>query len=46
MFYVYVLQSIDFPDKFYTGYTADLRERLAQHDRGHIGHIKNILPGR
>ena len=44
MFYVYILQSIDFPDNFYTGYTADLKERLAQHNRGHIGHTEKYRP--
>ena len=44
MFYVYVLQSLSDPDKFYTGYTADLKERLAQHNRGHIGHTDKYRP--
>ena len=34
MFYVYVLQSINQPEHFYTGYTNDLKLRLTEHNRG------------
>ena len=34
MFYVYHLQSIDFPKQHYTGFTADLKTRLRKHNQG------------
>ena len=33
-YYVYVLQSIKYPQKFYYGSTSDLRKRLDKHNRG------------
>jgi predicted GIY-YIG superfamily endonuclease len=33
MHYVYILRSIKFKDKFYTGRTTDLVRRLAEHNR-------------
>ena len=33
MYYVYVLKSRK-DEKLYTGYTNDLRRRLAEHDKG------------
>ena len=32
MIFLYILQSIKAPDKFYTGVTKDLTSRLAQHN--------------
>ena len=32
MKYVYILQSIDCPDRFYTGMTDDLEGRLKRHN--------------
>ena len=44
MFYVYILQSLKFPNRFYTGYTADLAHRLQQHNSKHIGHTAKYIP--
>jgi len=33
-YYVYILQSIDYPDKFYTGFTENLQKRLRGHNSG------------
>ena len=44
MYYVYILQSINFPDKFYIGYTNDLRRRLMQHNNEHAGHTDKYRP--
>ncbi len=33
MHYVYILQSISHPDRFYTGATKDINRRLAEHNR-------------
>ena len=46
MFYVYILQSIDFPDKFYIGYTDDLKRRIKQHNYEHFGHTDKYRPWR
>jgi len=34
MHYVYILQSPKFPDKYYTGCTHDVEERLKRHNAG------------
>jgi putative endonuclease len=34
MFYVYLLRSIKYPSKTYTGYTTDLKKRLKDHNYG------------
>ena len=38
MYYVYILQSIEIPDRFYVGITADLRGRLAKHNAKEVPH--------
>jgi putative endonuclease len=43
MYYTYVLQSaVD--DKFYTGYTKDLKQRFEQHQKGEVPSTKNRRP--
>ena len=34
MFYVYVLQDLNDPDRFYLGYSSDLKQRLQSHNEG------------
>jgi len=34
MFYVYILRSINFPEKIYVGYTVDIKNRLDVHNDG------------
>lgn len=34
MFYVYILRSINFPEKIYVGYTIDIKKRLDVHNDG------------
>jgi len=36
MYYVYILQSLKFPDKYYTGCTQNPEERLKQHNAGKL----------
>lgn len=43
MFYTYILQSKK-DRKFYTGYTDNLKDRLALHNAGKIASTKNRLP--
>jgi predicted GIY-YIG superfamily endonuclease len=44
MFYVYILQSINNPDRFYTGYTDDLKKRLNDHNKGNSIHTNKFKP--
>ena len=43
MFYVYLLRS-DKNDKFYIGYSSDLRQRLQQHNQGQNISTKSGIP--
>ncbi len=44
MFYVYVLQSVNFPDRFYVGFTNDLKKRLQDHNVGNSVHTSKFRP--
>ncbi len=44
MHYVYILQSLDFPELFYTGLTTDLRKRLTEHNAGKSIHTNKFRP--
>ncbi len=44
MKYVYVLRSSSFPDRYYTGCTVNLKERLDQHNKGESIHTKKFTP--
>ena len=43
MFYVYVLQSLD-GENVYTGYTADLKKRMKEHNQGLNSSTKRYGP--
>ena len=43
-FYIYILQSETEPQRFYTGFTHDLRTRLKHHDSGRIPHTAKWKP--
>ena len=43
MYYVYVLQSIK-DQKFYTGYSANLKGRFEEHKQGKVASTKKRLP--
>ena len=45
-FYVYILQSETNPDRFYTGCTRNLRERLRRHNAGEVSHTAKWKPWR
>lgn len=38
MFYIYILESVENPDKFYVGLTEDLKARLKEHNAGRVFH--------
>jgi len=45
-FYVYILQSTNNPDKFYTGFTENLQKRLNDHNSGKNPHTAKYKPWR
>jgi putative endonuclease len=45
-FYVYVLQSELDPERFYTGLTDNLRQRLRTHNAGRVLHTAKWKPWR
>ena len=44
MYYVYILQSIDFPEHFYVGSTTDLKRRIREHNSGTSIHTNKFKP--
>lgn len=44
--YVYILQSEVDPERFYTGSTSNLRERLKRHNDGSVPHTSKWRPWR
>lgn len=46
MKYVYLLQSVNFPNQTYVGLTDDLRARLSAHNKGRSPHTDKYKPWR
>ena len=46
MKYVYLLESVDYPDESYVGLTDNLRARLSAHDAGQSPHTARFKPWR
>jgi putative endonuclease len=44
--YVYVIQSLNHPNQFYTGLCADVQKRLAAHNAGQSPHTSKFKPWR
>jgi putative endonuclease len=44
MYYVYIIQSLKFPDQIYVGHTKDLKKRLTNHNSGTTDHTKKYMP--
>jgi len=44
MFYVYIIKSVSSPEQVYVGYTNDLEQRIADHNRGKSIHTSKYLP--
>jgi predicted GIY-YIG superfamily endonuclease len=44
MYYVYFINSIDYPDQIYIGYTADIKKRFATHNSGGCPHTAKYKP--
>lgn len=44
MKYVYILQSVSDPSRYYTGLTEDLHARVAKHNTGGVSHTSKHVP--
>jgi predicted GIY-YIG superfamily endonuclease len=44
--YVYILQSINYPERHYTGRTDDLDKRIEKHNAGLVSHTAKFAPWR
>ena len=44
MTYVYILRSLEHPDRYYVGITRDLRSRLKKHNAGDVAHTSKYAP--
>ena len=44
MWYVYIIRSINFSDQEYTGATADMKRRIAEHNAGKSTHTAKFMP--
>jgi predicted GIY-YIG superfamily endonuclease len=44
MHYVYLLRSINHPDRTYIGFTEDLKARLKAHNHGQSSHTSKFKP--
>jgi putative endonuclease len=44
MYYVYFIQSINFPDQHYVGFSEDLKSRLKAHNAGESTHTSKFRP--
>jgi predicted GIY-YIG superfamily endonuclease len=44
MTYVYILRSLQHPDRHYVGVTNDLRARLVKHNAGQVSHTSKYAP--
>ncbi|UCH66334.1 MAG: GIY-YIG nuclease family protein, partial [Ignavibacterium sp.] len=43
-YYVYILESINHPDKYYIGFSTDVKERLKKHNEGGDKYTSNYKP--
>ncbi len=44
MTYVYILESVAHPERYYVGVTADLRSRVKMHNAGEAPHTSKYAP--
>ncbi len=43
-YYVYILQSESNSDRFYIGFTENLKERIEEHNAGNCVHTRKYIP--
>ena len=46
MYYVYIIQSVNFPKRFYTGFSESIDNRLIDHNKGKSIHTNKFKPWR
>jgi predicted GIY-YIG superfamily endonuclease len=46
MVYVYILESVSHPGRYYVGVTEDLKARLRRHNAGEVSHTSKYAPWR
>lgn len=44
MKYVYILKSVAYPDRYYSGITGDLKARVKQHNAKEVAHTYKYAP--
>jgi len=44
MYYVYIIQSIKFPKRFYTGFTESVNARIIDHNNGKSSYTRKYRP--
>lgn len=44
MFYVYILNSISYPNQKYIGYTDNIKTRLHRHNSGYSSYTSQFMP--
>ncbi len=44
MWYVYIIRSVSFPNQEYSGASADLKQRIADHNAGKSTHTAKFIP--
>ncbi len=44
MYFVYILQSVKFPQKLYTGFSENTYNRLIDHNNGNSAHTNKFKP--
>ena len=44
MYYVYILNSVNHPSKYYIGYTENIETRLETHNKGLVPYTKSYIP--
>jgi len=44
MHYVYIIQSLNYPDQIYVGCTTDLKKRMSNHNSGTTSHTEKYKP--
>jgi predicted GIY-YIG superfamily endonuclease len=45
-YYVYILQSVKYPDKYHTGFAENLDSRFKDHNNGKCQHTLKYMPWR
>ena len=45
-YYVYILQSVNYPDRYYTGYTTNIKKRILKHNEGSVPYTSKYRPGK